>query len=134
MQIIGAISFQTKEFRLEGLEDRTISNMEIFIKKYIEPGNNIITDFWPAYNFLNYKNDYNRIRHVHKRWDFGLGVDSILNIESLWNILKLNIKSCYYIIPNKDLIKFLGEAEIKYNLRHKTNNEKIALFFEVFWS
>ena len=40
--------------------------MKEFITKYIPRGNNIITDGFSAYNFLNYNNSgYRHFRHIH---------------------------------------------------------------------
>lgn len=42
--IIGAINTQNKSFRLEGVNERNAVIIKHFISKYIETGNNIITD------------------------------------------------------------------------------------------
>ena len=130
--IIGAINTQSKEFRLEGVYERNGENIKKFITKYIESGNNIITDGWSGYNFLNNNPSYNNICHILGGGDFGFGIQSTSHIESLWSQLKSNIKSCYHVIPNKNLIKFIREVEFKYNSRYKTNEDKIKNLFEAF--
>jgi len=130
--IIDAINTQAKAFRLEGVNERNAVIIKNFINKYIETSNNIFTEGWSGYNFLNNNINYNHITHIHGGRDFGFGIQSTSHIESLWSILKSNIKSCYHVIPNKNIIKFIMEAEFKYNLRGKNNGDKIQSIFDAF--
>ena len=45
------------------------------------------------------------------------------------NVLKGKIKSTYHVIPHKNFLHFLREAEFKYLIRNKNFNEKIKEFF-----
>ena len=52
---------------------------------------------------------------VYLEWE----LNSSSHIESLWNSLKLLIKSTYKIIPQKNFLLFLKEAEWKFIIRSK---------------
>ena len=131
--ILGIINNTSKEFRLEGSYKRDARTLESFIKKFVQNGNNIITDGWSGYDFLDRPNSgYIRYKHIHGGGDFGYGVQSTSHIESIWNSIKTKIKSTYGVIPKKNLIKFIREAEYKFINRMKTFNEKIVDFFQCF--
>ena len=49
------------------------------MKKYVEPGNNIVSDGWPAYNNLN-EEGYHHDVHIHGGGDFGFGLNSTSTI------------------------------------------------------
>ena len=53
-------------------------------------------------------------------------------MEIYWGILKQKIKSTYNVIPSKNIIHFIKEAEYKYNIRDKDFDTKIKDFFECF--
>ena len=90
-----------------------------------------MTDSWSGYNFLDMPNSgYIHLKHNHRRAQFGLGLESISHIESLWAILKQKIKSTYNVIPFKNIIHFIREAEYKYKIRAKSSDEKLTDFFE----
>ena len=56
--------------------------------------------------------------------DFGEGIESTLNIESIWSTIKAKIKQTYIVIPNKNLFKFKREAEFKFLNKNKNFEEK----------
>lgn len=79
--ILGIINNNTKEFRLEGSFNRDSVTLEKFIKKFVLTGNNIITDGWGGYDYLDLPNSgYRRIKHNHGRGDFGYGNQSTSHI------------------------------------------------------
>ena len=51
-------------------------------------------------------------------------------MESIWNTLKSKIKKTYNIIQNKNIIRFILEAEFKFKHRNKKSDEKIKEFFD----
>jgi len=57
-------------------------------------------------------------------------MQSTSHIESIWGILKHKIKITYNVIPSKNIIHFIREAEYKHKLRNKSYDEKISDFFE----
>ena len=73
-----------------------------------------------------------RNRNVHNEGHFGLGNQSTSYIEQLWSHLKDKIKKTYNVIPCKNIIKFIREAEYKFILRNKCYDEKIRDFFECY--
>lgn len=81
--VIGLINIHTYEFRLETVIER---NSEI-IKFHVGTDNNIITDGWSAYDWLN-NSDYHHIVHILGHHDFGFGNETTSHIESVWSDLK----------------------------------------------
>ena len=103
--------------------------MKNFINRYVEPGNTIVTDGWSGYDFLSNTDDYRHDRHVHGGGDFGYGLNSTSHIESIWEQLKACIKNIYYIIPNRNILLFLREAEFRIKNNDKNLESKIKQFF-----
>ena len=58
-------------------------------------------------------------------------IESSSHIESLWNILKLLIKSTHKTIPQKNFLLFLKEAEWKFIIRSKNFDDKILEFLDI---
>ena len=129
--ILGAINNRTKDFRLEAVLSRDSETLKDFITTYVPRGSNIVTDSWMGYHFLDYPNSgYIHYSHNHGAGAFGIGMQSTAHIESIWGILKHKIKSTYNVIPSKNIIHFIREAEYKHKLRNKSYDEKISDFFE----
>ena len=54
---MGIINNQDKnEFRLEVTTNRNSDTLKLFVEKYIGKGNNIVSDGWPGYAFLDHAN------------------------------------------------------------------------------
>ena len=69
---------------------------------------------------------------IHGGGDFGIGLHSTSHIESVWANLKKIITSLYGIMPKKNFILFLREAEFRYNIRVKNKDEIISLLKDIF--
>ena len=55
-----------KDFLLEAVFNRDESSIKKYISMYIETGNNICSDGWATYNYLdNELSGYHHYRHVH---------------------------------------------------------------------
>ena len=62
----GAIESRSKKLRIDIINIRNEENIPIFITKHIEHGTYIVTDGWPAYNFLDgYKSVWTHEIHNH---------------------------------------------------------------------
>jgi len=129
--VLNIINTSTKEFRILATKNRDGNTLKKFIMKYVPPGNNIVTDGWSGYNFLN-RNGYIRYEHNHAQGNFGRGVQSTSHSENIWNIFKSDIKANYKSIPCKDFLLFLKEEEFKYCNRHLNYENKILEFFECY--
>lgn len=80
-----------KDFLIEAVFNRDQNTIKQFISMYVISGNNICSDGWTAYNYLdNPLSGYYHYRHVHGGGDFGIGVHSTSHIETIWH--KLNPK------------------------------------------
>ena len=123
--MLGIINNSTKEFRIEGTYSRDAITLEKFITKFVKKGNNIISDGWEDYQFLDSPNSgYSHIIKNHSFGSFGYGLESTSHIEAIWNILKSKIKTIYHVIPYKNLMRFAKEAEFKYIIEIKAIMKK----------
>ena len=108
------VNTNSKEFRIVATTTgREGDILKKFITKFVPPDNNIVTDGWVSYNFLN-DNGYARYEHNHGSGDFGEGEESTSHSEGLWDNIKGDIISTYYSIPCKDFLYFLKEEEFKF--------------------
>ena len=83
---------------------------------------NDLTSLLMDINILNFC-----IIMVYLEWE----LNSSSYIESLWNSLKLLIKSTYKTIPQKNFLLFLKEAEWKFIIRSKNYDDKILEFLDI---
>ena len=51
--LLGICDNNTKEFHIEAAYNRNMNTLREFITSFVKKGNNIITDGWPAYSFLD---------------------------------------------------------------------------------
>lgn len=104
----------TKNFRLVLTKDREGPTLRRFITKFIPTGNELVTDGWHGYDWGNIPGSgYRRYTHIHRRLDFGHGIESTNHAESIWSQVKDEIRSCYKMIPSTNLLYFTREAERK---------------------
>ena len=95
------------DFRIDFAATRDTDSIKAFISKHVKKGNNICTDGWSGYNYLDqFNSGYHRFRHNHGGGDFGFGLESTSHIESIWANLKHSIMKTYNIIPSINSIKF----------------------------
>ena len=102
--------------------------------RYIKTENIIITDGWIGYSFISSIPGYIREMHIHGVGDFGLESSSTSQKESLWSQLKALLKNLYYIIPHKNFILYLREAEWRIKDKDKNINAKIKEFFDCYYT
>ena len=101
--VIGIVDTSNKfNFRCNISKIRNNVYLKKFIEKYIKRGNNIISDGWSGYSFLNNNNSgYIHISYNNGAGNWGIGVHSTSHIESMWACLKNYIKNIYYSIRSK---------------------------------
>ena len=132
--VLGITENETKNFRVVVSYNRDEEMLKTFIKKFIPRGNIIISDAWLGYSFLNDVNSgYIHSIHVHGQNDFGFGLDSTSHVESIWGILKHELKSLYTTIRYHNFLYFLREIKFKYKYRALSNEKKIEKFFDCFY-
>ena len=130
---LGIINYESKVFGIEAALNRSEETLKKFIFKFVPSGNTIISDGWAGYRLLDLDNSgYHHVITNHTFGNFGYGIQSSSHIEAIWNILKSKIKSTYYVIPQKNMLHFIREAEFKLNITGKTRAEKIKEFFDSF--
>ena len=71
-QVIGLINCETKDIRLEIVENRVTDTLKQIIEKHVLPGNYITTDAWKGYTFPDYPySGYIHDFYNHARGNFG---------------------------------------------------------------
>ena len=131
--VIGLINTRTYDFRTEAVYSRDADILEKIIRYHISIGNNIITDGWGAYNWMNAANSgFNRIIHIHGHHDFGHGDESTSHIESVWSDLKRLLSRAYVAVKSENFIYFLKECEWRKKNSHLNFNDKIRNLQEIF--
>lgn len=130
--VIGARNNKTRNIRIDLFNTRTENDIKTFIYNHIK-NNNIITDGWSSYNFLDLPDSgYTHETFVHgPNGNFGFGVHYTSQIESVWSTLQSYIKRIYNIIPDENFILFLREAEMRYRFRNKSNKDIEIEFKEI---
>ena len=87
--VIGLINCETKDIRLEIVENRDTDTLKQIIEKNVLPGNYITTDAWKSYTFLDYSySGYIHDVYNHARGNFNSRLSSTSRIEGLWGELK----------------------------------------------
>ena len=81
--LIGLVNTRNKNFRIEAVKSRDSDILEKIIRHHVGIGNNIVTDGWGAYNWMNSLNSgYHRIIHIHGTMILGM----VLNPLLMWNL------------------------------------------------
>lgn len=107
--------------------------MKKIIKQHIGIGNNMVTDGWGAYEWMDANNlGYNRIIHIHGHHDFGYEEESTSHVESVWADLKQKLKSIYIAVKPNIFIYFAKEEEWRKKIFNKSNNEKLNTLMDIF--
>ena len=132
--LLGIINDITKDFHIEGSINREAWTLSIFIHKYVEFGNTIISEGWAGYNFLIDSNSgYSHITHIHQGGSFGQGLIPASHIEVILVIIKSKIKSIYHVISRFHLMHFVREAQYRYRIWNKNENDKIKCHQIIFF-
>ena len=112
--LIGLINTQTQDFKIEAVYGRKSDILEKIIKFHVSKGNNIITDGWPGYNWMNDSScGYHRIIHIHGQNDFGHGSETTPYIERVWGDLKRLLSKIYVSVKSDNFIYFEKNANIE---------------------
>jgi len=131
--LLGIIDNASKDFRLEAVFNRDEITIKSFISRNVEIGNNIVSDDWSSYDYLdNNFSGYSHIKHVHGHRDFGFGIQSTSHVESIWEQIKSKIKESYHIIPPNNSMLFVREIKYKIKTKDMDSDQKIKKFFEIY--
>ena len=124
--LIGLVNTRNKNFRIEAVKSRDSDILEKIIRHHVGIGNNIVTDGWGAYNWMNSLNSgYHRIIHIHGHHDFGYGAESTSHVESVWGELKQKFRSFYVAVKSDNFILFAKEMEFRKKVAQKNKDEII---------
>ena len=107
--------------------------MKLFINNHIKKENNIITDGWLSYAFLdNINSHYYHEVYVHgPNGQFRFCQHNTSHIEKIWNNLKMIINKIYSLIPNNYFILYSKEAEMRYFMSKLINSGIEVKFCEI---
>ena len=124
--LIGLINTRNKNFRIEAVKIRDSHILEKIIRHHVGKGNNVVTDRWGVYNWINSHNSgYNRIIHIHEYHDFGYGAESTSHVKSIWGDLKQKLHSFYVAVKSDTFILFAKEMEFRKKISQRNNNDII---------
>ena len=81
---MGITDNETKDFRIVASKTRDGVTLKAFIMSFIKRGNYKVSDGWSGYKWIEEENSsYNHIPHIHGHRDFGYGIESTNQVESI---------------------------------------------------
>lgn len=86
-----------------------------FVCRNVMEGSKMCTDGYGGYTGLNYAG-FSHESVDHNR-EFVRGNVHTQTIEGLWSFIKRKLKGTYYKVSNKNLLKYLKEFVLRYNMR-----------------
>lgn len=131
--LIGLINTRNKNYRIEAVKSRNSGILEKIIRHHIGTGNNIVTDGWHVYNWMNSLNSgYLRTIHMYGKYDFGYDEESTSHVESAMGDLKQKLRAFYMAVKSDNFILFTKEMELRKKLANKNNYEIIKKLKYIF--
>lgn len=123
--IVGALDSQTKDLRLDVINQRNSTDLKIFVN-HIVSITLIVHNGWNGYAFLNDDDSvYSEEEYNHGGGKFGNGLHSTSHIEGIWNWIKSEIKFLYrnYL--------FIRECEYRFTISDLSDKSKVKNFRKV---
>lgn len=75
--VVGEIDPESKDIRLDVINERNQTNLKTFFYNHIIPGTHVVHDGWSAYAFLDSDDSvYTHEEHNHGAGNFGVGLNS----------------------------------------------------------
>lgn len=122
--VFGMFNRETGRVRCIVMKDTSAKSIKPIIYENVEPGANIYTDEWKAYNGLKKLYTHKRVNHQQKI--FGTGDTTSNRIENAWSVFKRGIKGSYIKVSRKNLQAYVDEFVFRFNNR----NSKIPIFYQ----
>lgn len=108
--VVGAIERDSRNLKLEIIEDREQDTLELFITRHIARSSLLLTDCHRGYSDLAFYG------YRHERYNHSLGHFSETNqIENTWGVIKRYMRKLYGCIPTKNLQSILNEWMARHN-------------------
>ena len=107
------------------------ATIEPIIKANIKKGTVMSTDEWVAYDNLG-KMGYLHGRVNHGTGEYVRGNTHTNTIEGFWSQFKNSVRGTHKSISRKHMMKYLGEFEFRFNLRHLTSDQMLDQLLKVF--
>src|SRR5579871_2337290 len=104
--------------------DNSSQTLETLVRLQVEPGSDLYTDLWAAYNGL--AGDYNRVKVNHYIGQYVNGEASTNGLEGYWNLLKRGYKGTYTHFTGWHAHRYLAEEDYRYNTRKQKDGERFA--------
>lgn len=128
--IIGAYCEVTKRKKIALLPDRTVNSFKNFIQNNIQEGTTIKTDGYPSYVRSVPESGCNHLVVNHNHGFVNEDGVHTNSIESLWSMLKLEIRSRRGVVFS-EMEEFIREYQIKLDNIMENSQTDICLFFEL---
>ncbi len=107
------------------VENTSAQTIKPLIYQYVEPGSDLMTDEWTAYNGLS--KFYNHQIVDHSKGQYVNGDVTSNAAENLWSNVKRTIKGSYISVSRKYLQLYANESTFRYNHRDKGDMFTILL-------
>ena len=113
--------------------ERGSETLEKIIRHHIPPGNNVITNKWGSYSWMNNPHSgYNRIIHIHGNRDFWFGEESTSHIKSVWGDIKRILIGIYTAVRPENIVFLIKECEIRKKVSCLSSSGKLFKLQEIF--
>src|SRR6266567_4238613 len=93
------------------------------IRKHVEPGSEVFTDFLQSYIGLAPEYAHQAINHMEA---YAKGKVHTNGLENFWSLLKRMIKGTYVHVAPFHLFRYLDEESMRFNERHGNDAERFV--------
>jgi len=107
------------EVRTSVLPDVQRQTLHGRIQEHVEPGSQVFTDAWIAYDGLNAQYIHDVIDHAEA---YARGNVHTNGLENFWSLVKRGLKGTYVSIEPFHLFRYLDEQAFRYNHRKDMND------------
>jgi len=108
--------------RTEVIADRAGETIQGEVRRYVEPGSELMTDALPAYRGLD--GEYIHQYVDHSADEYVRGDVHTNSMENFWTLFKRAIKGTYVSVEPAHLSRYLDEQSFRYNERHGNDAER----------
>jgi transposase-like protein len=122
--VMGILDRNTRKVRVKHVPNVQRETLQAEIRKHVEPGSEVFTDAWIAYNGLDPEYVHNVIDHAET---YVKGNVHTNGIENFWSLLKRGLKGTYISVEPFHLFRYLDEQAFRFNERKGTDADRFTL-------
>ncbi len=121
--VMGILDRNTREVRVKHVANTRSETLQAEIREHVEPGSEVFTDAWVAYQGLDRDYVHNVIDHAET---YVKGKIHTNGIENFWSLLKRGLKGTYVSVEPFHLFRYLDEQAFRYNTRKTSDGSRFA--------